>query len=118
MQLTGVDGVHTPLVQMLGTQRLALQFVPSACIVQPALGLQVPEWHASTAQTIGVPAQVPPVQTSPRVQALPSSHTVPFAAAGFEHMPVVMLHVPTTWHWSILAHTTGLDPVQVPAWQL
>jgi hypothetical protein len=30
------------------------------------------------------------------VQALPSLHDVPFAAAGFEHVPVAGLHVPGT----------------------
>lgn len=53
----------------------ALPFVKT----QPDAGL-----HVSTVQTfeslqvIGVPTQLPPVQTSPDVQALPSSHAVPF----------------------------------------
>src|SRR5262245_26793091 len=33
-------------------------------------------------------------------------------------MPVVWLHVPTSWHWSLAAQTTGFDPVQVPFWQV
>src|SRR5262249_50637625 len=45
----------------------------------PVVGSQVPgTWHWSEAvQTFGVPPQVPLVQTSPVVQALPSLHVVP-----------------------------------------
>jgi hypothetical protein len=32
------------------------------------------------------------------VHALPSLHVVPFASAGFEQVPVVVLHVPMPWH--------------------
>ncbi len=52
------------------------------------------------------------------VQALPSLHAAPSAFAGFEHWPVAMSHVPAVWHWSCATHTTGLPPVQTPAWQL
>jgi hypothetical protein len=51
------------------------------------------------------------------VHALPSLHTVPLAAAGFEHAPVPGLHVPAVWHASLAMHVTGLLPVQVPFWQ-
>jgi hypothetical protein len=44
------------------------------------------------------PPQLPPVQTSPVVHALPSLHVVPLFAAGFEHTPFAGLHVPATWH--------------------
>jgi len=40
------------------------------------------------------------------------------AASGFEHAPVAVLHVPAVWHWSGVGHTTGLLPVQSPAWQV
>ena len=43
--------------------------------------MQAPDWHVSVC-----------------VQASPSLHAVPFAAAGFEHAPVAGLHVPATWH--------------------
>jgi len=52
------------------------------------------------------------------VQALPSLQLVPFAAAGFEQIPVPGSQVPATWHWSEAMHVSGLDPVQVPAWQV
>jgi hypothetical protein len=45
-------------------------------------------------------------------------HTVPSAAAGFEHVPFAWLHVPATWHASLAVHVTGFDPVHVPFWQL
>ena len=62
--------------------------------------LQVPAWWhwSGAAQVKAVPPHVPPVQTSFLVQAFPSSHAVPSAAAGFEHMPLVGSHVPATWH--------------------
>ena len=43
---------------------------------------------------------------------------MPFAAAGFEHTPDDVLHVPTAWHWSLAVHVTGLPPVHTPAWQV
>ena len=45
-----------------------------------------------------LPVQVPFWQLSVWVQAFPSLQVVPFAAAGFEQMPVAGLHVPATWH--------------------
>jgi hypothetical protein len=43
------------------------------------LPLHVPLWHVSVC-----------------VQALPSLQLVPLVAAGFEHVPVPLLHVPAT----------------------
>jgi hypothetical protein len=64
------------------------------------------------------PVHVPLWQLSVCVHALPSLHVVPFAAVGLEHAPVLVLHVPATWHWSLAVQVTGFDPVQVPLWQL
>ena len=50
------------------------------------------------------------------MQALPSLQAAPFAAGGFEHCPVDVLHAPATWHWSKAVHATGLPPVQTPLW--
>src|SRR5579863_1780176 len=61
--------------------------------------------------------QVPDWQASPTVQAFPSLHVVPFAAVGFEHVPVVGLHVPATWHWSEAVQVTAVPLRQVPDWQ-
>jgi phosphoglycerate dehydrogenase-like enzyme len=85
----------------------------------PVAGLHVPAtWHESLAvQVTGVdPVHAPPWHDSPCVHALPSLHVVPFVAVGFEQAPVLVLHVPGTWHWSLAAHVTGFDPVQIPAW--
>ena len=68
----------------------------------------------SSGVVIVVPAQTPPAQASPTVQPLPSLHSVPFAAAGLEQVPVAGAHVPATWHWSLAVHTTGLEPRHVP----
>jgi hypothetical protein len=43
-----------------------------------------------------LPLQVPFWQVSVCMQALPSLQLVPLAAAGFEHVPVAVLHVPAT----------------------
>ena len=51
------------------------------------------------------------------MHALPSLQLVPFVATGFEQAPVVELHVPAVWHWSLAVHVTGLAPVHVPFWQ-
>ena len=52
------------------------------------------------------------------MHAFPSLHDVPLAATGLEHCPVDASQVPAAWHWSEAAQTTGLAPVQVPAWQV
>jgi hypothetical protein len=64
------------------------------------------------------PTQAPAWHVSACVHALPSLQAVPFGAAGFEHVPVLGLHVPATWHWSEAAHVTGLEPTHVPAWHM
>ena len=107
---------ESPVVQRL----LSVHAVPFAAFGfehVPVAGLQVPAvWHASSGvHTTGVdPVQVPPWQVSIRVQPSPSLHDVPFAAFGFEHMPVAGLHAPATWHWSSGMHTTA-EPAQTPA---
>jgi hypothetical protein len=47
-------------------------------------------------QTTGVPAQLPFVQTSFVVQALPSLQAVLFGLVGLLHTPLVQ--VPASWH--------------------
>ena len=64
------------------------------------------------------PVQLPFWQESLCVQALPSLQLEPFGLSGFEHTPVDVLHVPTSWHWSSAVHTTGLAPAHVPFWQV
>src|SRR5262245_8851783 len=101
----------------------SLQVAPSALTGfehVPVAELQVPAmWHESWAvQTMGFwPVQAPAWQESVCVQGLPSSQDAPFGLLGLEHVPVAVLQVPTLWHWSWAAQTTGFWPVQVPAWQ-
>jgi hypothetical protein len=125
VQTTGFDPVQTPAWQVsFCVQALpSLQAVPlgkAGLEHMPVAGLQVPAaWHWSLAvQTTGVPlVQTPAWQVSFWVQALPSLQAVPLGWAGLEHMPVAGLQVPTAWHWSLAVQTTGVDPVQAPAWQ-
>jgi hypothetical protein len=70
-------------------------------------------------QSTGVPFwQAPPRHASPIVHASPSSHAAPSDLVGFEHMPVVGSHAPTSWQLSIAVQTTGLEPLHVPAWHV
>ena len=77
-------------------------------------------WHWSAAvQTTGLsPVHTPPWQVSVWVQASRSSHAVPSGLAGFEHWPVPGSQVPTAWHWSAAAHTTGWLPAHTPLSQV
>src|SRR5258705_10217414 len=70
-------------------------------------------------QTTGLaPVQVPAWQVSSWVQALPSVQVAPSGLEGLEQMPVPGSQVPGSWHGSGVEQTTGLAPVQVPAWQV
>jgi hypothetical protein len=82
----------------------SLHVVPSdaAGLVQaPVSESQRPAtWHwSAAAQITGFePAQAPAWQVSDWLQASPSLQAEPSALAGFEHAPVLVLHVPATWH--------------------
>src|SRR4051794_30769439 len=92
-----------PLQEMkLPPQELA----PAAQVPGPA---QTPSWQVSPSrQTTAVPAvQVPSWQVSFWVQPSPSSQAAPLALAGLEQAPVAGLQVPSAWHWSGGAQTTG-----------
>jgi hypothetical protein len=85
----------------------------------PVAGLQVPAApHVPSATQITgfAPTQTPARQVSVRVQELPSSQLVPFAAAGSLHSPVAGLQVPATWQASSGVHTTGFAPTHAPPW--
>ena len=66
----------------------------------------------------GPPVHVPPWQASAVVQMSLSLHVVPLGALGFVQAPVVGLHMPATWHWSLAVQTMGLAPAHAPAWQV
>ena len=74
---------------------------PSAfgAVVQPPAPSHADDvWQSVGVQVYPLPPQEPAVHASLFVHALPSSHEVPFAFAGFEQAPVPVLHVPTSWH--------------------
>jgi hypothetical protein len=101
-----LPSVHVVPLAFVGFEHTPAEHVPAT-------------WHWSRAvQTTALPAQVPLVQTSAVVQALPSLQVVPFVAAGFEHVPFAGLQVPATWHWSEAVHVTGFVPVHVPLWHV
>jgi hypothetical protein len=122
VQVTAVPA-HAPLVHTSPVVHAlpSLHAVPFAAVGfehAPVVVLQVPAtWHWSDAvhATEFAPTHVPAWHVSVRVHAFPSLHVVPFAAVGFEQAPVVVLHVPATWHWSDAAHVTGFEPTQAPA---
>jgi hypothetical protein len=67
----------------------------------PDVGSHVPaSWHWSDATHVTgfEPTQAPAWQVSVWVHAFPSVHAVPFAFAGFEHIPDVGSHTPASWH--------------------
>ena len=60
----------------------------------------------------------PPLHDEVCVQALPSSHAVPFTAfVGVGHMPLVGLQVPATLHGGA-EHVLAAPATQVPFWQV
>src|SRR5438093_419631 len=82
------------------------------------LQVSTPLQTLSSLQATGVPLQLPSLQVSIGVQALPSLHAVPSTLAGLEHAPFAGSQVPAVWHWSEAEQVTGLEPVQVPLWQV
>jgi hypothetical protein len=100
----------------------SLQIVPSAIVGlehAPVPGSHVPAtWHESLAvqATAFPPVQTPDWHASLCVHAFPSLHAVPFAAVGFEHVPVPGSHDPATWHASDAVQVRGVPPAQVPLW--
>src|SRR5437879_1229010 len=99
----------------------ALPFALSGLEQRPFAGSQTPaSWHWSgMAQTTGLaPTQAPAWQVSVWVQASPSVQALPFALSGLEQLSPARSRAPASWHWSRAAQTTGLAPMQAPAWQV
>jgi hypothetical protein len=115
-----VSHVLVPLVAPDATQAPPMAQKPAFSIgaeQTPLVVLQVPAvWHESGAVHVTwLPAvHTPDLHVSLKSHALPSLHVVPSVAAGFEHWPVAVLHVPATWHWSLGVHVTGLVPTHAP----
>jgi hypothetical protein len=99
----------------------AVPFGFAGLLQRPVAGLQLPaSWHWSGAgQTTAFdPTHEPAAHVSAFVHALPSSHAVPSALFGLLHTPDAGSHTPASWQESSAAHTTGLAPLQAPAWQV
>src|SRR4051794_661461 len=69
----------------------------------PLVGSQKLVWHGLLGgqSTGSPPAQLPLWHVSVWVQRFPSSHGAPSGFGGVEQSPVLGLHVPTAWHWSL-----------------
>jgi len=102
LHTTGLPPVQTPAWQVSAcVQPLpSLQAEPFAFAgleQTPVPGTQTPmSWHWSEAVHVtAVPAvQTPAWQVSAPLHRSASAHDAPFAFAGFEHRPVVVLQVP------------------------
>jgi hypothetical protein len=123
--VTGLVPVHAPNSHTSACVHAfpSLQVVPSGAFgleQTPVDGSHIPAaWHWSAAEQVtgSAPAHTPLTHASTVVHALPSLQATPSGRTGFEHVPVVGLHVPAAWHWSTGAHVTGFDPAHVPAEQ-
>ena len=118
----GACAAHAPAMHASAAPpSTAPHVVPSGAVGfehAPVDGLQRPAtWHVSSAEHVTGfdPVHVPPRHASLCVHALPSSHRVPSAAAGFEQLPLVGSHEPARWHASLAVHTTGFVPTHPPA---
>ena len=63
------------------------------------------------------PTHAPVWQLSVCVHLLPSLQTEPSGLLGFEHTPVFVSQMPTSWHGPLTVHVTALLPVHLPAKQ-
>jgi hypothetical protein len=96
---------------------LAAGHAPAAYEHVPVVVLHLPvPWQPPPLHTTGFdPVHTPLTHVSVCVHGLLSLHPM-LPAAGLVQTPVVALHVPATWHWSIFEHTMGLEGVHVPLW--
>ena len=120
MQVTGLPPVHTPAWHV----SVWVHALPSLHVVASGLfGLlhlplaesHVPAtWHWSlAAQTTGLaPTQLPDLQVSSCVHALPSSQRVASVTGAYAHAPVCGLH-DAVWH-GLAGQFTAAPPVQTP----
>src|SRR3990172_8078421 len=109
-QLVAAPPTQAPAAQVsLVVQALAsLQAAVLLVYTQPVAGVQVSVVHTLLSlQVIAVPPQTPAVHTSPLVQALPSSHTVPLVTL-VNTQPVVGAQV------SVVHTLLSLQVIAVP----
>ena len=123
--MSAVSGVAVSgVVSAMASAVSAAASIRQAAIImftQPVAATQESAVQTLPSSQLGaVPAtQAPAVQMSATVHMLLSaSQLVPSVLAGFEQTPLVVSQTPALWHWSEAVQTTGLAPVQTPAWQL
>jgi len=63
------------------------------------------------------PVHTPVLHVSVLVHLLLSLQALPSILLGFEQVPVFESQLPTSWHWSLAGHVTGLLPTHFPATQ-
>jgi hypothetical protein len=122
-QTTGLLPTHTPAEH----ESVCVHLSPSShepvrtgLLHLPVWVSQVPAlWHWSLGvhETALPPTHAPDWHVSDWVQALPSLQTVPSVLLGLEQAPVLLSHVPTSWHWSLALQVTGFLPTHLPAEQ-
>ena len=91
------DALHVSAPSQAMPFEHAVPGVTGVCVT-PATASQASAVHGLPSLTVGgVPAvQVPDWHVSLPLQTVASLHEVPFAFAGFEQTPVLVLHVPTS----------------------
>jgi hypothetical protein len=121
-QTTGAPA-QVPLVQTsVVVQFLAsLQVVPFGLFTPPTHKPEPVSQLPASWQAVGplhwtglLPAQVPAVQASVWVQALPSLHEVPFGAVGVVQVPVDSWQMPWVWQAAGAGQTMALPPQTPP----
>src|SRR5439155_869382 len=126
VQVTELPAAHAPASQVSSVHRSLSRshedpFALAGFEQRPVVGLHSPaSWHWSLAvQVTALPAaHAPASQVSSVHRSLSRSHEDPLAFAGFEQRPVVGLHSPASWHWSLAVQVTELPAVHAPASQV
>lgn len=125
VQVTAVPP-HTPAVHasLVVHPLPSLHAVPFEAVgfeQEPVDELHVPAtWHWSLAVHVTGfdPMHTPAAQAYVWSHKFVPVHEVPSVTVGFEQVPLLGLHVPTAWHWSLAVHVTGFEPVQTPVWHV
>ncbi len=85
-------GIHAPPIEQKPGLSVGREHTPVEELQIPAVWQESGAVHVTWLPAVHVPAW----HVSPRSHAFPSLQEVPFAAAGFEQMPVAGLHAPAT----------------------
>jgi hypothetical protein len=130
LQTFGVPATHAPdwhvsaPLQALPSEQL-VPFVASGYVHWPVAGSHVApllvRQTGGLLQSTGVPAvHWPATHVSLPLQRSLSAHDVPSVTLGYEHWPLLGLHVApvAVWHGGGLLHTTAVPAEHTPFWQV